>query len=459
VSWKQWRTDFPALVREPELAYLDSACLTPVPHPVLRAMQQYYEEFPACAGRSVHRWSEEVTSRVQRARETWARYFGAVGTNQLVCVRNATEAINIVARGLAFRRGDRVLISDQEHNSNLVVWQDLVRRRGLRLEVLPLPPDRPFDGEALEEALRRGIRLVSFFHASNVDGRRLPVREIVERSHDAGAQVLLDGCQAAPHERVDLARLGVDYYALSFHKMLGPTGTGLLYGAPGRLEGLRPLVLGGETVAWSEYDRHELLPPPQRFEAGLQNYAGILGAGAAVDYLARVDLAEVRAQERSYQETLYRELQGIPGFSLIGLRRSQDRGGIFSFNLEGVDPHDAALFLDQGYRVLVRSGMNCVHSWYRARGLEGNVRASFYLYTSPADVTRLIEGLRELRERMPWTPSHWSPKGVLPGIDRSTGHRALVPPPRRGKLRGPRGSLRCGGGGPRGSKVSPVHRH
>ncbi len=397
------RGDFPAISSrtsgEPP-AYLDSACMSLTPRAVLDAMEEYYREYPGCAGRSVHRWSEEVTRRYQEARETFARFLGSPGPSQLVHVRNATEAINAVARGIPWRKGDRVLLTDQEHNSNLVIWQHLRATRGIRLGILPLPPDRPFDPERFEEELARGVRLVSFFHASNMDGRSLPAREIVERAHDRGVEVLLDGCQAVPHQRIDLGRLGVDYYALSFHKMLGPTGTGLLYGAPGKLEALAPWILGGETVAWSDYDRHELLPPPARFEAGLQNYAGVLGARAAVDYLGAIDAGDLAAHELSLQRRTRAGLETVPGLRSLGLPEDAERGSIFAFTLEGIDPHDAALFLDQGHGVLVRSGMNCVHSWYRARGLEGNLRASFYLYTTPREVDRLIEGVRELREAL-----------------------------------------------------------
>ncbi|MDE1835015.1 MAG: cysteine desulfurase [Euryarchaeota archaeon] len=399
------RSDFPALQpsrgKSEVPAYLDSACMSLVPSTVLDALRAYYTEYPGCGGRSVHRWAEEVTRRYEDARETFARFLGAPDPAHLVHVRNTTEGINVVARGFPFQRGDRVLVSDQEHNSNLVVWQYLVKEKGIRLEVLPLPDDRPFDPEALERALAKKVRLVSFFHSSNLDGRTLPAKEIVQRAHDHGAQVLFDGSQAAPHELIDLKSLGADFYALSFHKMLGPTGTGLLYGAPGALEQLSPLLRGGETVAWSDYDAHELLPPPHRFEAGLQNYAGVLGARAAVDYLAKVGMENIPPHHARLQRRVTKELADLPGLRLLGPPRPEDRGNIFAFVLAGINPHDVALFLDEGHGVLVRSGMNCVHSWYRARGLDGNARASFYLYTDEGDVDRFIAGVRELRERIP----------------------------------------------------------
>lgn len=416
------REDFPALRPRPgrDLRYLDSACMSLAPQSVVAAMEEYYSEYPGCAGRSVHRWAEEVTRRYEEAREEFAKFLGAPDPAHLVHTRNTTEGINLVARGLDLHRGDKVLVSDQEHNSNLVVWQFLAKEKGIRLEVLPLPDDRPFDGDALEAALAKGVRLVSLFHSSNLDGRTLPAKEIVERSHARGAEVLLDGSQAAPHEPVDLRKLEVDYYALSFHKMLGPSGTGLLYGAPGKLEQLAPLLRGGETVAWSDYTGHELLPPPHRFEAGLQNYAGVLGARAAVDYLRKVRMERIAPHHAHLLRAVDKELEGTPGLRVLGPPRPEDRGSIFAFVLEGIAPHDVALFLDEGHGVLVRSGMNCVHSWYRSRGLDGNARASFYLYSDGEDVRRLCAGVRELRERI---PAPKDPRAHVPAARAATAPR------------------------------------
>ena len=374
------------------------------PQAVLDAQAEYYRDYPGCAGRSVHRWAEEVQRRYEGARETFAQFLGAPSPRHLANVRNSTEGLNAVAQGLSFPRGARVLITDQEHNSNLVVWQRLRETRGVRVEVLPLPGDRPFDEEAYLRALERRPALVSFFHASNLDGRTLPARAVVEAAHDRGARVLLDGSQAAAHQPISLRTIDPDFYVLSFHKMLGPTGTGLLYVGPRDLETFPPWFVGGETVETTEYTSHTLRPPPHRFEAGLQNYAGVLGAEAAVRYLRRHRFEELPAHLESLQRHLERELQGLAGLTRLGPPRPRDRGAIFPFLLSGLSPEDVALFLDQGHDVLVRSGMNCVHSWYRARGLPGNVRASFHLYTDRQDVDRLVRGLEELRERVPAPP-------------------------------------------------------
>lgn len=402
----RFRRDFPALAprdgrRAP--SYLDSACMSLVPRSVLRAMEEYYSDFPGCGGRSLHRYAQQVSQRFEGARERFAGFFHAGDPRGVVFLRNATEAINLVGQGTAWKKGDRVLVSDQEHNSNLVVWQRLVRERGIHLDILPLSADGTFDGELLESHLKRKVRLVSLFHTSNLDGRTLPLREIVEQAHDRGAQVLFDGCQAAPHRPIDFDRSGVDFYAISAHKMLGPTGTGVLLGRPEALMELRPLSLGGETVEWTTLTDHQLRGPPYCFEAGLQNYAGMIGAEAGLDYLEKVGWETVDEVQLAGNQMVTRELWDDPRVTVLGPADPRKRSSIFAFALEGIDPHDAALFLDQGWEVLVRSGMHCVHSFYERHGLPGNVRASFYFYNDRTDASRLARGVRELLDRVPRT--------------------------------------------------------
>jgi cysteine desulfurase / selenocysteine lyase len=404
VSGARWRADFPALRArpgQPAPAYLDSACMSLVPKAVLAAMEEYYAEFPGCAGRSLHRFAEEVGRRYESAREAFGRFLGRNDPRGVVFLRNATEAINLVGQGFPWRPGERVLISDREHNSNLIVWQRLAQERGIRVEVLELGDDGRFDPDDFERHLAHDVRLVSLFHTSNLDGSSQPVGEIVDRAHDRGAAVLIDGCQAAPHEKIDLARLGVDYYAVSAHKMLGPTGTGVLVSTPEALGRLRPLVVGGESVEWSTLEEHELRPPPYRFEAGLQNYAGVIGAHAALDYLANVGLDRVASLQRELNRRISTAFADEPRVHVLGPADPAERPSIFAFTVDGIDPHDVALFLDEGHGVMVRSGMHCVHSFYARRGLTGNVRASFYLYNDRHDAERFVGGLNELLERVP----------------------------------------------------------
>ncbi len=402
------RRKFPALRRRggrPAPVYLDSACMSLVPQEVIDAMLEYYQQYPGCGGRSFHRNAEQVSQRFERARESFHQFLGTPSPQEIVFLRNSTEAINLVARGLPWKAHDRVVISDQEHNSNLIVWQRLRDEVGIHLDILKLPDAAAAVPEALEALLRPETRLVSLFHTSNLDGRTLPIREIAERVHARGARLLVDGCQAAPHLALDLRTLGADYYAVSGHKMLGPTGTGVLASNdPERLRELSPLLVGGETVEWSTLEGHALRAPPHRFEAGLQNYAGVLGAGAAVEFLRRCSLDEVRAHDLDLNRRVTRAFADEPRVQVLGPPDPADRPSILAFALEGIDPNDGALFLDEAHRVLLRAGMHCVHSWYRARGLSGNLRASFYLYNNLADARALIRGVTELLERIPGRP-------------------------------------------------------
>ena len=453
---RQTRSRFPALARPDGSrppSYLDSACLSLVPRDVLDAMEEYFTEYPGCAGRSVHRFSEEVGRRFEETRAEFARFLGRAEPEGVVFLRNATEGINLVAQGLRWKRGDRVLVSDREHNSNLVVWQRLAREQGIVLDAFPLPDDAAFDGDAFEAALARRPRFVSVFHTSNLDGRSLPLREIVERAHDRGARVLADGCQAAPHRRVDLDRLEVDAYALSCHKMLGPTGVGVLGARAELLNELRPIVLGGETVEWTTQDDHALRPVPYRFEAGLQNYAGVLGAAAGLRFLERFGLAEVEARQLALNRQVGRGLSGERRVHVLGPSEPAARPSIYAFTLDGVDPHDAALYLDEGHGVLVRSGRHCVHSFYEARGLVGNVRASFYLYNDRQDADALIEGVRKLLElvpeRRPSGTSAGTPAGRRPDARvprRAAGSAGAAARSARPRRRGARGRAGYGGG-------------
>ena len=449
MSLDRLRAEFPALRprgEEPPPVYLDSACMSLVPQPVLAAMEQYYREFPGCAGRSLHRYAQEVGRRYEDARRGFADFLGCRDPAGIVFLRNATEAINLVGQGLDWQAGDRVLISDREHNSNLVPWQRLAAERGIRIEVLPLSDDGSFDGDALEEHLAKGVRLISLFHTSNLDGRSLPVREVTERGHDRGARVLIDGCQAAPHEAVDLDRLGVDYYAVSAHKMLGPTGFGVLAGTAESLAALRPLMVGGETVEWSTLTGHELRPAPYRFEAGLQNYAGAIGAHAALDFLRRVGFEEVERRQLAANTRITSAFAEEPRLHLLGPKDPSRRSSIFAFSVDGIDPNDVALFLDEGYRVMVRSGMHCVHSFYAGRGLPGNVRASFYLYTDRRDAETFVRGLRELLDRVPAGALSGTSAAIAGSTSRrgsarrraagSRGAAARSAPPRRRAARG-----------------------
>ncbi|GAP08500.1 cysteine desulfurase [Anaerolinea thermolimosa] len=395
------RQDFPFFQKKPDQktgAYFDNACQTLRPRQVIEAVTRYYQESSACSGRSMHHLAAEVTRQYDQARATLARFLGAAKKEEIVFTRNTTEGINLVAHALDWNAGDVVLLTDKEHNSNLIPWQMLARRAGVELRVVPSRPDNTFDMDAYSRLLDRKVRLVSFGFTSNLDGVTLPAAEIIKKAHQVGALVLLDAAQTAPHQRIHVRALDVDFLALSGHKMLGPSGTGVLYGKYALLEKLQPFQVGGDTVASSTYTTCEFLPPPEKFEAGLQDYAGIIGLGVAAQYLMNLGFDAIQKQEWLLNRALTSQLLEIPGLHLIGPSDPALRGGIVSFFIEGIDSHRIALMLDQMAGVMVRSGQHCVHSWFHARQIAGCVRASMYFYNTLDEVSLLVDSLKKIRK-------------------------------------------------------------
>jgi cysteine desulfurase / selenocysteine lyase len=281
------RKDF-AILRDAKkpVVYLDSACQSLRPDAVIAAVTHYYTDLAACSGRSNHRLAAEVTRGVDQSRQAIAKFFNAARKEEIVFTRNTTEGINLVANALSFKPGEVVLITDKEHNSNLIPWQMLAKKQGVVVKIIPSLPDNTLDQAAYEKLLDGGpVRLVSLGQTSNLDGVTLPAAEMIKSAHKHGALVLLDAAQSAPHRQINVKALDVDFLAASGHKMLGPSGMGLLYARYSLLEKMDPFMVGGDTVASSTYETCEFLEPPEKFEAGLQDYAGILGMSAAVKYL------------------------------------------------------------------------------------------------------------------------------------------------------------------------------
>lgn len=388
------RADFPLLARPDAPTYLDNACMTLKPRAVIDAVVRYYEQMPYCAGRAVYEGSLAVEEAVEASRRALADLLGA-RADSTVWTKNATEAINLVAHSYPWRRGDVVLTTDREHNSNLVPWQ-MLASRGVRHEVVASKPDGTLDLDAFRARLARGdVALVAAVHVSNLDGYAIPARELVDAAHEAGAKILLDGAQAAPHMPVDLSRLGADYYAVSLHKMLGPTGVGALLARPDALAALAPFLTGGDTVARTTYEGAEFLDAPARFEAGLQNYAGLVAVRDAVEYLRRVGLDEVHAHGRALMLRAAKGLEGAKGVTLVGAPLAT-RSGIVPLALDGVDPHALAILLEDKHRILVRSGDHCLHAWFNAHGVPGALRASFALYNTPQEADRFAQAVADL---------------------------------------------------------------
>ena len=391
------REDFPLLRKENTTAYFDNACMTLKPTAVLDVMAEYNEQYPACAGRSHHRLGSWVTKAVADARAAVARFVNAAAAEEIVFVRNTTEGINLVAESLPLTAGDVIVTSDKEHNSNLVPWQRTARRTGAVHTTVPTHDDGTFNLEALRAVLEQGnVKVVAFGWVSNLDGVVFPMSEIVALAHTYGAEVVVDAAQAAPHMKIDVQELQADYVIFSGHKLCGPSGTGVLYAPQATLAALEPLVVGGNTVAWTTYTDYELLPAPEKFEAGLQDYAGIIGLGAAVRYLEAIGMSSIAVQETSLNTYATAALNDLGVCNIIGPAAASARSGILSFTIPHIDVHQIAIMLDQSDNVAVRSGQHCVHSWFAAHDLSGSVRASFYFYNTEAEIDRFIDGLKKV---------------------------------------------------------------
>ena len=391
----KYRKDFPILNSDDSPVYLDSACMTLRPKAVIDAITDYYTNYPACGGRSVHKLSWQVTENFEMARDSLRRFMGAESSSEIVFTKNATESMNIVANGLSLNKGDEVLTSDKEHNANVVPWHHLAKYKGIKYNVLPAKDNYFFDVEALKESLSSKTKLFSFVHTSNLDGHSNPAKEIVEICHDKGVKVMMDTAQSAPHQEVNVVDLDVDFAAVSAHKFCGPSGMGALYGKFDELKDLIPTYVGGSTVVNSTYKDYKLLPPPSCFEAGLQNYAGAIGSGAAAEYIMNIGRENIHKHENKLNKLITKELSDVESLNLVGPSDVNQRGGIFSFNLDGWDPTEVAMHLDEEYNIAIRSGMHCVHSWFNSRGIEGTARASVYLYNNEEDVLSFTNAIKE----------------------------------------------------------------
>lgn len=391
------RRDFPT-VRSGQGIYLDSACQSLRPDSVIRAITDYYENYPACGGRSVHSMATKVSMAMDDARETLASFFGTDDPDCYIFTKNCTEGLNTAAYGLGLGRGDVVVTTDTEHNSNHVPWLFLQENMGVRRRIVKSDAEGRFDLEAFHKAMSRDVKVVSVQHASNVTGCSVPVKAVTEIAHDFGATVIIDGAQAAPHMPVDLKRIDADVYCMSIHKMLGPSGMGVMYGKREVLERMRPLALGGGTVGLATYESVNLAPIPDKFEAGLHDYAGIVGTKAALDYLSGVGMEEVMRWDQTLMERILSNLEDVRNLHVVGPRDAPSRGGVFSFNIDGLGAHDIAMMLDSMAGVMIRSGMHCAHPFYVSRGIDGSARASTYIYNTPEEIDVFTDTVRHIAE-------------------------------------------------------------
>lgn len=395
------RKDFPLLrdnaAKKPPI-YFDNACQSLRPQSVINAIVEYYEKYPVCASRSNHKLGEIVTKKIGEARETVAKFIGAKKKEEIIFTRNTTEGINLASRSLRLKNGDVVLTTDKEHNSNLIPWQILAEEKGIVHKIVPSNEDNTFNLEKFKEMMNGQVKLVSMVCTSNLDGVTLPAKEIIQTAHEYGAKVLLDAAQTIPHQKMNVAELDVDFLAFSGHKILGPSGTGVLYGKYNILEEMAPFLTGGETVKNSSYATHELLPPPEKFEAGLQDYAGIIGMAEAIKYIENIGFKFIAEQEYEINKFITEEIEKIPAFKIIGPKDPSLRGSIISFYSEKIDSHQISLILDETNNIMIRSGQHCVHSWFNSRGIKNSARVSLSFYNTMDEAKIFIAALNKVNK-------------------------------------------------------------
>jgi cysteine desulfurase/selenocysteine lyase len=386
--------DFPAI---PEgWAYLDTAATAQKPQPVIDSITRAYGETYATVHRGVYQRSADMTLAYEAARARVAKFIGAGSADEIVYVRGATEAINLVAQswGATFLKlGDRILLSQLEHHSNIVPWQLLRDKVAIEIDVAPLTADGKIDLDAVEAMLTPQHKLVALAHVSNVLGSLLDVRRVADAAHNVGAKLLVDGCQAVPRMAVDVAALGADFYVFSGHKLYGPTGIGVLWARPELLDAMPPYQGGGSMIDRVTFERTTYAPPPTRFEAGTPHIVGALGLHAAIDYVDAIGLDAIHAHETALVRRTRDALRDLNSVTLFG---PEDSAGIVSFAVEGVHPHDVGTILDEG-RVAIRAGHHCAQPLMEALGVPATARASFGVYNGPADVEALVRGIERVR--------------------------------------------------------------
>ncbi len=391
------KRDFPIFANNPGLVFLDSAASSQKPRAVVEAMTRYYEHDHANVHRGAYELSMRATEAYERAREQLARFLGAEA-DEIVFVRNATEALNLVAYawGLAnLNQGDEILLTEMEHHANLVPWQLAAARTGAVIKAVPVTTEGRLDLDAFDLLLSERTRVFSLTQMSNVLGTVNPVAELAAVAREKGALVVVDGAQGAPHIPTRVRELNADFYALSGHKMLGPTGAGVLWGRREVLKDLPPFLGGGSMIDRVEIEHSSYAEPPQRFEAGTPAIAEAIGLGAAAEYLLELGMENVWQHDRQLLEYALERLDSVPDLRLYG-PRGADRGGVIAFNLGSLHPHDLATALDER-GVAVRTGHHCAQPLHRRLGVAATARASFYVYNTRDDVDRLVEALIEAR--------------------------------------------------------------
>ena len=401
------RKDFPILSRlvhgDKPLVYLDNAATSQKPRQVIDAIVEYYEKHNANVHRGIHTLAEEATALYEGARDKMARFINAPSRDEVIFTKNTSEAINLVARvlgdagpGYRVGPGDEIVITEMEHHSNIVPWHQLAERTGATVKWFRITDEGRLDLSTLDTVITERTKIVSMTHVSNLLGTINPVDVVIRRAREVGALVLIDASQSAPHLPLDVASIGADFVAITGHKMLGPTGVGVLWGRLPLLQELPPFLGGGEMIELVTMERSTFAPPPHKFEAGTPAIAEAVGLGAAIDYLTGVGMAAIAAHEHELTAYVIDRFAEVDGLTVIGPNTAEGRVAEVSFSLEGIHPHDVGQILDE-QGIAVRVGHHCARPAVVRYGIPATTRASFYLYNTPAEVDALVAGLAQVK--------------------------------------------------------------
>ncbi|MBR48738.1 MAG: cysteine desulfurase [Chloroflexi bacterium] len=397
----QIRNDFPILSRKingHELVYLDNAATTHKPRSVINSLVDFYENHNSNVHRGVHTLSMEATDKFEEAREKISSFINSQTSQSIIWTRNASESLNIISYSWGNKNigeGDEILLSPMEHHSNLIPWQELARTKGAKIKFLSLNIDGTLDLSNIDELITQKTKLVSIVHVSNALGTINPVKELCEKAHQVGALFVLDGAQSVPHMSVDVQDIGCDFFVFSGHKMMGPTGIGVLYGKMEILEEMDPVFTGGEMVLEVTYEKASWADIPMKFEAGTPNIADSIALGTAVDYLQNIGMENIHDYEKSITSYALKKFNTLEseGVTLFGPKSSDQKGAVFSFHIPNIHPHDLGTILD-GMGIAVRTGHHCAMPLIKSLGVSATARASFYVYNTMEEVDTLIDGIK-----------------------------------------------------------------
>ena len=393
------RKDFPILQRKihgKPLVYFDNAATSQKPRQVIEAIDFYYKNYNANIHRSIHQLGEEATAKFEEAHQKTADFINADSYQNIVFTKNTTESLNLVAYSLTagLKKDDEIVISQMEHHSNFVPWQQLAKQRGLKLKFIKINKNGELDNDSINQNITKKTRIVSLTHVSNVLGTINPIEKIINIAHENNALMVVDGAQAAPHMPVDVKKLDADFYAFSGHKMLGPTGIGVLYGKKELLEEMQPFLYGGEMIREVKFDDTKFNDLPWKFEAGTMNIAEGIGLGAAIDYLNKIGMDNVQKHDRELVGYAMEKLNGIGGIKIYG---PDERDAVISFNVGNIHAHDVAQVLDSE-GVAIRAGHHCCMPLMSVLGVPATARASFYLYNTEKEVDVFINAIKKVKK-------------------------------------------------------------